>query len=559
MDVRGNSRFRLAIVCDSGAGGDARIWCAARGSGTARPRRAAAAETSAVPLEKIHVLGDRPAPFGLNAKAAMIIDARSGATLYAYNEHDKIQPASLAKLMTFYLALKALHQGRLTPDTMVTVSEKAWRLSMNSTVSRMFLQVGQRVSVNDLLFGLMVSSGNDAAVALAEYLAGSSDAFAEQMNQQAKELGLDETHFENPDGLPVPEMYTTAFDMVKLGRAITQHFPDAVKYTGAKDFTFDKIHQPNFNALLFYDARVNGLKTGHVEEAGYHLVASAHSGGMDLISAVLGTPSSTARRVETEKLIDWAFRTFTSVQPDWHKALPDKLRVYGGDADTVAVAPAQHSQRHGRARTGRQGYADGLVQPELPGRAGQQGTAGRCAGADGGWQAAVDGPDADDGGGRARRIVQADDRSPADAAVGAGGIFLVILHEGCRSEGSTRSDLHRSYLWPTPQKRNEAIAFRRGELLRQVKCERRAARSVGEKWPRAHDERGLSVDSRVDVAAEKKWQPEVEEVAAKRPPQVVKYPVASVHQPQRVGDGEVDHTARAAASAAVDRAKDGQG
>ena len=343
MDVRGDSRFRLAIVAIVAAA--AMLAVDAPPAAARRARRAAAAEVSAVPLDKIHVLGDRPAPFGLNAKAAMMVDARSGATLYAYNEHERIQPASLAKLMTFYLVLKALHQGRITPDTMVTVSEKAWRLSMNSTVSRMFLQVGQRVSVDDLLFGLMVSSGNDAAVALAEYLGGSTDAFTEQMNQQAKELGLNETHFENPDGLPVPEMHTTAFDMVKLGRAIIQRFPDAVKYTAAKDFTFDKIHQPNFNALLFYDARVNGLKTGHVEEAGYHLVASAHAGGqageMDLISAVLGTPSASARRVETEKLIDWAFRTFASVQPDWHKTLPDKIRVYGGAADTVAVAPAE--------------------------------------------------------------------------------------------------------------------------------------------------------------------------------------------------------------------------
>ena len=349
MDVRSCSRFGLAIlstvapIVATVAMVAAMLALEAAPAAAARRVRhaAAAEEASAVPLDQIHVLGDRPAPFGLNAKAAMMIDARSGATLYAYNEHVKIQPASLAKLMTFYLVLKALHQGRLTPDTMVTVSEKAWRLSMNSGVSRMFLQVGQKVSVNDLLYGLMVSSGNDAAVALAEYLGGSSEAFAEQMNQQAKELGLSETHFENPDGLPVPEMYTTAFDMVKLGRAITQRFPDATKYTSAKDFTFDKIHQPNFNTLLFYDARVNGLKTGHVEEAGYHLVASAHANGMDLISAVLGTPSSSARRVETEKLVDWAFRTFVSVQPDWHKTLPDKVRVYGGAADMVAVAPVQ--------------------------------------------------------------------------------------------------------------------------------------------------------------------------------------------------------------------------
>ncbi len=339
MDVCGNFQFRLTIVAIALVA--AMLALSAPPAAAARRIRRAPAEVSAVPLDKIHVLGDRPAPFGLNAKEAMMIDARSGATLYAYNEHDRIQPASLAKLMTFYLALKALHQGRITPDTMVTVSEKAWRLSMDSTVSRMFLQVGQRVSVNDLLFGLMVSSGNDAAVALAEYLAGSTDAFTQQMNQQARELRLDETHFENPDGLPVPEMYTTASDMVKLGRAITQRFPDAVKYTGAKDFTFDKIHQPNFNALLFYDARVNGLKTGHVEEAGYHLVASAHTDAMDLISAVLGTPSASARRVETEKLLDWAFRTFASVRPDWHKALPERMTVYGGAADTVAVAPAE--------------------------------------------------------------------------------------------------------------------------------------------------------------------------------------------------------------------------
>ena len=171
MDVRGNYRFGLAIVAMV-----ALMAMLAFGASPAvaarRGRRAEAADVSAVPLDKIHVLGDRPAPFGLDAKAAIMIDARSGATLYAYNEHDKIQPASLAKLMTFYLTLKALHQGRITTDTMVTVSEKAWRLSMNSTVSRMFLQVGQRVSVNDLLYGLMVSSGNDAAVALAEYLAG---------------------------------------------------------------------------------------------------------------------------------------------------------------------------------------------------------------------------------------------------------------------------------------------------------------------------------------------------------------------------------------------------
>jgi serine-type D-Ala-D-Ala carboxypeptidase (penicillin-binding protein 5/6) len=304
------------------------------------PKHKAAPAAPAAALSQIHVLGDLPAPFVLDAHSAVMIDANSGAVLYAYNPDERMQPASLAKLMTFYLVLQALEQHRITPGTMVTVSKKAWLLSMNSSVSRMFLRVGQQVSVHDLLFGLMVSSGNDAAVTLAEYLGGSSEGFTAQMNAEAKKLGLTNTHFEDPDGLPLPGMYTTAADMVKLARALTKRFPDAYTYTSAKYFTFDKIRQPNFNSLLFHDQRVDGLKTGHVEEAGFHLVASANSNGMHLISAVLGTPSAFERRTQTEKLLDWGFRTFASVKPDWRKALPDQLLVYGGAANEVAVAPA---------------------------------------------------------------------------------------------------------------------------------------------------------------------------------------------------------------------------
>ncbi len=293
-----------------------------------------------VPLDQIHVIGNRPAPFALDARAAELVAIHSGAVLYAYNEHERMQPASLAKMMTFYLTLEALRQKRITLDTQMPVSEAAWRLSMNDSVSRMFLQVGQRVAVRDLLYGLMVSSGNDAAVVLSEYLAGSQEAFAESMNKKAKQLELTETHFTNPDGLPTPDEYTTAADMVKLGRAVLESFPEATQYTRAKEFTFDKIVQRNFNTLLFYDSRVNGIKTGHVEEAGFHLVASAHSADLDLISAVMGTPSMEKRRVETDKLLDWAFRTFATVNVDWHKAMPSQLPVYKGNTDSVAIAPA---------------------------------------------------------------------------------------------------------------------------------------------------------------------------------------------------------------------------
>ena len=270
----------------------------------------------------------------------MLVDAHSGAVLYAFNEHERIQPASLAKIMTFYLTLEALHAGRITLDTEVPISEAAWRLSLNRSVSRMFLQVGQQVKVRDLLYGLVVSSGNDAAVALAEYLGGSADGFAAQMNRTAKKLGLTETHFENPDGLPVEGQYTTAADMVKLARAVITRFPDALTYTSTKEFTFDRIRQRNFNTLLFYDSRVNGLKTGHVEEAGFHLVATARVGSTELISALLGAPSAQKRRTETEKLIDWAFRTYDTVEPQWQKAMPATLPVYEGAAPEVAIAPA---------------------------------------------------------------------------------------------------------------------------------------------------------------------------------------------------------------------------
>lgn len=313
--------------------------------GHARRKAEAAPVTS---LREIQVYGNRPAPFALAAKSVELMAVHSGAVLYSYNEHLKMQPASLAKMMTFYLSLEALRQKRITLETEMPVSETAWRLSLNDSVSRMFLQVGNKVSVHDLLYGLMVSSGNDAAVVLSEYLGGSQDAFTQQMNQKAQALGLRETHFTNPDGLPTPDEYTTAADMVKLGRALLETFPEAVQYTGAKDFTFTTIgsngrtvtiSQRNFNTLLFYDSRVNGIKTGHVEEAGYHLVASAHSDNLDLISAVFGTSSMESRRVETDKLLDWAFRTFTTVKSDWRKAIPDKLRVYQGDIEEVPIAP----------------------------------------------------------------------------------------------------------------------------------------------------------------------------------------------------------------------------
>ncbi|MGH7814123.1 MAG: D-alanyl-D-alanine carboxypeptidase family protein [Candidatus Binataceae bacterium] len=319
MRTRAETRIKLKLI--------AMLWMAA----------SLVPAAPAVALSQIKTFGGAPAPFVLDAKAAYLIDADTGAVLYAYNEHEKMQPASLAKIMTFYLTLDALKAGRIALNTTMPVSEKAWRLSMDQSLSHMFLQVNQQVPLHDLLYGLMVSSGNDAAVVLAEYLGGSTAAFTKLMNDKAAKLGLTETHFNNPDGLPTPGEYTTAADIAKLGRLLLRNHPEATTYTSAKNFTFDKITQRNFNTLLFYDSRVNGIKTGHVQEAGYHLVASSESNGMRLISAVMGTPSMEKRRTETEKLIAWAFRTYADYRPKLKAVLPPEFPVHDGVAESVAI------------------------------------------------------------------------------------------------------------------------------------------------------------------------------------------------------------------------------
>jgi len=320
------------------------VACAAAAEKPRRKRASAAAKSEKQPAEllaKVRVLGGGPAPFALDARSALLVDARTGAVLYAYDEHEKMQPASLAKIMTFYLALDALEDGKLAKDTKVTISEAAWRLSMDDSVSRMFLPVGSQVSVDELLYGLMVSSGNDAAVALAEHLGGTSDAFARRMNDKARALGLKNTNFTNPDGLPTENEYTTAADMVHLGVELLRRHPEALIWTSTKEYTFHNIQQRNFNTLLFYDSRVNGIKTGHVKEAGFHVVVSAEADGMQLVGAVMGAPNMERRRLEAKKLLDWAFRAYATAKPDWRGAVPAKMGVYGGVADQVAIAPAR--------------------------------------------------------------------------------------------------------------------------------------------------------------------------------------------------------------------------
>jgi len=247
-----------------------------------------------------------PAPPQLAATSYVLMDAASGNILVENNGDERLPPASLTKLMTAYLATLEIRRGQIAEDDMVTISEKAWRTGG----SRMFIQVGTQVSVGDLLHGIIIQSGNDASVAVAEHIAGSEGAFADMMNITAKRLGMQNSQFRNATGLPDPELYSSAADMAKLARAIIYEDPDHYAIYSQKEFFWNNIKQPNRNLLLWRDKTVDGLKTGHTEAAGYCLVSSAVRDGMRLISVVFGTSSEQARAAETQKLLTYGFRFF---------------------------------------------------------------------------------------------------------------------------------------------------------------------------------------------------------------------------------------------------------
>lgn len=249
-----------------------------------------------------------PAAPQLAAKAWVLMDGASGQVLVENNADERLPPASLTKLMTAYIATKEIEGGRIAESDQVTVSEHAWRTGG----SRMFIKLGSQVSVSDLLHGIIIQSGNDASVALAEHIAGSEDAFADMMNNTAQKLGMSNSHFMDATGLPNPEHYSSAHDMALLARAIIYGEPTHYAIYAQKEFLWNNIKQPNRNLLLWRDKTVDGLKTGHTEEAGYCLVASAVRDGQRMIAVVFGTNSEQARAAETQKLLTYGFRFFES-------------------------------------------------------------------------------------------------------------------------------------------------------------------------------------------------------------------------------------------------------
>ena len=278
-----------------------------------------------------------PAPPKLAAKSFLLVDFNSGRILAEKNIHKKVEPASITKLMTAYVVYKEIEAGRLSLDEEVTISKKAWRMKG----SKMFVEVGKKVSVRDLLKGLIIQSGNDATVALAEHIAGSETTFADLMNQYAQQLAMNDTNFVNSTGWPNKNHVTTAADLVKLASAIIREFPEHYSWYKEKVFTYNGIKQYNRNKLLWRDKSVDGFKTGHTESAGYCLVASAVRNDMRLISVVLGTRSEKNREDVSQSLLSYGFRFYETNRLYAAGETLNTARIWKGASENLNLGLAQ--------------------------------------------------------------------------------------------------------------------------------------------------------------------------------------------------------------------------
>ncbi|HFD92774.1 MAG TPA: D-alanyl-D-alanine carboxypeptidase [Gammaproteobacteria bacterium] len=274
-----------------------------------------------------------PAPPQVAARAYLLQDFNSGRLLAQSNIHERMEPASLTKLMTAYIVFSELESGTITLSDQVRVSEAAWRMGG----SRMFIEVNKLVSVEDLLKGMIVQSGNDASVALAEHVAGSEDAFVSLMNSYAEKLGMTGTHFVNSTGMPDPDHYTTANDLAILTRALIADFPQYYKLYSQREFTFNGITQSNRNKLLWRDKSVDGVKTGHTKSAGFCLIASAQRNDMRLISVVLGTKGENARAQESQKLLNYGFRFFETRRLHGANQAITTVRIWKGEVEQLPL------------------------------------------------------------------------------------------------------------------------------------------------------------------------------------------------------------------------------
>ncbi|QHI98462.1 serine-type D-Ala-D-Ala carboxypeptidase [Xylophilus rhododendri] len=338
-----SSTFLIAATCLTvGVGAQAASHAAkpaaakaAKSAKAPRAAAAAAAAASGVPL----LAGQTSAPGGapsLPAKAWLLMDFDSGEVLASANPDEALPPASLTKMMTSFLVEQALRSGKLKQTDLVSVSQNAWCRG-SSTESCMYLPLNGQATVIDLLRGIIIQSGNDASKAIAEHMAGSEENFAKLMNAEAQRLGMTHTHFVNPTGLPDPEHKSSARDLAILARAIIRDSSDFYPLYAEREFKYNGIKQGNRNALLYTDSTVDGLKTGHTQEAGYCLVTSSKRNGTRLITVMLNTSSAQARADATRTLLGWGFNNFEKVTPVQPNAVVASPAVRFGTVDTVAA------------------------------------------------------------------------------------------------------------------------------------------------------------------------------------------------------------------------------
>jgi len=325
--------FALALVA-----GLALAGCGSDNKDAAAPDTASDAATAVAPATTAAPATALPPPPQLNARSFIVIDHESGRVLAAFEPDARQEPASLTKLMTAYVVFHSLKEGRIKLGDMVTVSENAWRQAAPKLGgSAMYIEVGTQVSVENLLQGMIVQSGNDATVALAEHVAGNEATFVQMMNTFAKRLGLTGTHFTDAAGMPNPEQYITARDAALLANALIHEFPEYYKWYSQKEFTWNDITQQNRNGLLWRDPTVDGVKTGHTKSAGYCLVTSAKRGDMRLVSAVMGTDSMRAREEASSALLNYGFNFFETRRIYAAGQPLTTMRVWKGKQDEVGL------------------------------------------------------------------------------------------------------------------------------------------------------------------------------------------------------------------------------
>mgnify|MGYP000936366181 FL=1 len=302
--------FALTLICCAGLS----------------PGAASATTTQAAPI---------PPPPEVAGRSYVLIDHATGRVLAERNADQRVEPASITKLMTAYVAFRALAEGRLKLDERISISERAWR----SEGSRTFLNVGDQVPAEVLLQGMIVQSGNDAAVAIAEHLAGSEATFAQLMTEQAKQLGMKNSSFANATGLPDPALYTTARDIAILSRAMIREFPQYYRWYSQREFVWNNIRQGNRNGLLYRDPTVDGIKTGHTDSAGYCLASSAERNGTRMIATIFGTESPKAREDASAALLNYGFAFYETVTLRKAGEMVLRPRLYKGTEQDIAVAP----------------------------------------------------------------------------------------------------------------------------------------------------------------------------------------------------------------------------